>query len=197
MVTMYELPKLPYEYDALEPFIDAKTMEVHHSKHHATYVAKLNETIEKHPDLFTKTPRELVRDLESIPEDIRVAVRNHAGGHLNHSMFWNVMGPGGKREPDGGLRESIDKAFGGYGEFKEKFSASAVGIFGSGWCWLVMSPKDGLSIVTTQNQDSPISLGLEPIIGLDVWEHAYYLKYQNRRAEYVKAFWEVVNWNNV
>ncbi len=194
---MQELPKLPYAYDALEPFIDAKTMEIHHAKHHATYVAKLNEMIAKRPELGEVSLEDLLRDLASVPEDVRSAVRNHGGGHLNHSFFWNVMGPGGSREPVGTLAGEIGATFGTFDMFKEKFSLTALGIFGSGWVWLVRSASGELSILTTANQDSPVSLGMKPVLALDVWEHAYYLLHQNRRADYIAAWWNVVDWSKL
>lgn len=201
---MHTLPPLPYAFDALEPHIDAKTMEIHHDKHHQTYVDKLNEALSKHPELMERSLEELVADLDMIPEDIRTAVRNHGGGHLNHSMFWEMIGPpstssgqaSGGGEPSGKLKEAIDAAFGDFEKFKEQFAAAAAGRFGSGWAWLV-SDAGKLSIVTTANQDNPITDGKTPILGLDVWEHAYYLKYQNKRPDYVKAFWNVVNWKEI
>jgi Fe-Mn family superoxide dismutase len=192
----YELPKLPYAYDALEPYIDTKTMELHHTKHHQTYVTKLNEALEKHPEIAETPLEQLLAKIDSVPEDIRTAVRNHGGGHLNHSLFWTLMAPpkqGGGAEPAGKVGEAVTKTFGGYAKFKEDFTKAAVGVFGSGWAWLVIE-KGKLAIVTTPNQDSPLMKGQRPILGLDVWEHAYYLKYQNRRPEYVEAWWNVVNW---
>jgi len=190
----FELPPLPYEYAALEPHIDARTMEIHHGKHHQGYVDKLNTALEKYPDLQKKTVEELLSDLDSIPEEIRTAVRNSGGGHANHSLFWPLMSPTGGGEPEGELAEEINKAFGGFAGFREQFSAAAGSVFGSGWAWLV-SGREGLAIVTTPNQDSPVSSGQRPILGLDVWEHAYYLNYQNRRLDYIKAWWNVVNWD--
>ena len=193
---MHELPKLPYAFDALEPHIDARTMEIHHDKHHATYVANLNKALESHADLQGKSAADLVRDLNALPEAIRGAVRNNGGGHLNHTLFWEIMGPGGGGSPSGELAAAIDQTFGSLATFKEKLNAAAVGQFGSGWGWLVM--KGGkLEIVARPNQDSPLMDGLTPVLGVDVWEHAYYLKYQNRRADYLKAFWNVVNWPEV
>ncbi len=195
----FDLPKLPYAYDALEPYIDARTMELHHTKHHQTYVTKLNEAIEKHPELSGKSLEELLRSLDAIPESIRTAVRNHGGGHFNHSFFWRLMAPAGKGgggEPKEKLGAMIEKSLGGFAKFKEDFSKAAAGVFGSGWAWLVFE-KESLEIITTPNQDSPIMKGQKPILGLDVWEHAYYLKYQNRRPEYVDAWWNVVNWQEV
>lgn len=199
----YELPKLPYGYDALEPYIDAKTMELHHTKHHQTYVTKLNEALDKHPEIADKPLEELLQSIDSVPEDIRTAVRNHGGGHSNHSFFWTIMGPkaGGARAagdagPNGKAGTAIKHTFGDFAKFKEKFTAAAAGVFGSGWAWLV-SDNSKLVITTTANQDSPIMRGQVPILGLDVWEHAYYLKYQNRRPEYIDAWWNIVNWKEV
>lgn len=214
----FELPRLPYSYDALEPCVDARTMELHHAKHHQAYVNKLNEAIGKHPELGEKSLEELLASLDSVPEDIRGAVRNHGGGHFNHSLFWKAMAPigsGGGGEPGGALAGAIRENFGDIKKFREVFSSAASGIFGSGWAWIVAKKisaigarlpdgqgsasggKNGekkLLIITTPNQDSPISSGLLPILGLDVWEHAYYLKYQNRRQEYIDAWWNIVNW---
>ncbi len=197
---MHELPKLPYGYDALEPYIDAKTMEIHHSKHHQAYVNKLNEALSKHPELAEKPLAELLADLSAVPEDIRTAVRNNGGGHLNHSVFWTLMAPpaqGGGGEPQVELAAVIASAFGDFVKFKEGFSLAATGRFGSGWAWLVLGGDGKLAITSTANQDSPLSDGMKPILGLDVWEHAYYLKYQNRRPEYIEAWWNVVNWPQV
>lgn len=191
------LPRLPYAYDALEPFIDAKTMEIHHGKHHATYVAKLNEALSNYPDLKEKPVEELLQNLQSLPDSIRQAVRNHGGGHANHSLFWRIMKPGGGGAVTEGATTALTRDFGGVREFKEAFSKAAVGIFGSGWAWLVKDTQGTLLIQTTPNQDSPISEGYTPILGLDVWEHAYYLAYQNRRAEYVEQWWNIVNWNEL
>jgi superoxide dismutase, Fe-Mn family len=191
---MHELPKLPYAYDALEPYIDAKTMELHHTKHHQTYVTKLNEALAAHPELAEKPLETLLMDIGSVPEDIRKAVRNHGGGHFNHSFFWRSLAPGKGGEPAGDLAAEIGSAFGSFAAFKEQFTKAAGALFGSGWCWLVL--KDGkLSIESLPLQDAPIMTGLAPVLGLDVWEHAYYLKYQNRRPEYVEAWWNVVNWD--
>ncbi len=187
---------LPYAFDALEPHVDAKTMEIHYTKHHQTYVDKLNEALAKHPELEGKTVEELVADLDMVPEDIRAAVRNHGGGHLNHMLFWQSLAPNAGGEPGGKLKDAIDAAFGSFAQFQEKFSAAALARFGSGWAWLV-SDGGKLEIVSTANQDNPITDGKTPLLGLDVWEHAYYLKYQNRRAEYVKAVWNVFNWKEV
>ena len=189
----WELPKLPYAYDALEPHIDAKTMEIHHSKHHQAYITNAKKLLEGHADLLAAGPAALVADLGKVPETIRTGIRNHAGGHLNHSFFWQVIGPGGGGAPAGKLAEALTLAFGPTEEFKKQFADAALKRFGSGWAWL--SVKDGaLKIHSTANQDAPISDGLKPVLGLDVWEHAYYLHYQNKRADYVAAFWNVVNW---
>lgn len=193
----HELPKLPYSYEALEPHIDARTMEIHHTKHHQTYVNNLNAALEKHHNLQTKSVEELIKDLNAVPEDIRTAVRNNGGGHLNHSMFWPMMSSHGGGEPKGDLVAAIKSAFGDFASFKDQFSKAAAGRFGSGWAWLCIDKSGKLVINSTPNQDNPISDGLKPILGLDVWEHAYYLKYQNRRADYVAAWWNVVNWEQV
>ena len=190
----HKLPELGYSYDALEPHIDARTMEIHPTKHHATYVAKLNEALDKNPELHEKCPTCLLKDLSKIPEDIRGAVRNHGGGHVNHSMFWPSLSPDGGGAPSGALGEAMDSNFGSFESFKETFSQSAVGLFGSGWVWLCAGSEGELSVTTTPNQDNPVSMGSYPIFGLDVWEHAYYLKYENRRADYVEAWWNIVNW---
>ena len=190
----FELPELPYAYDALEPFIDTATMQLHHDKHHATYVAKLNEALGGNPELQEKTIEELLASLDAIPADIRTKVRNHGGGHLNHSMFWKLMKKGGGGEAEGDLAAEIKKEFDSFENFQEKFGKAAKEIFGSGWAWLAVDPTQKLVIVTTPLQDAPVMSGYKPILGLDVWEHAYYLKYQNRRAEYVDAWWNVVNW---
>lgn len=193
----HELPKLPYNYDALEPHIDARTMEIHHSKHHQTYVNNLNAALEKHPALQAKSVEDLIKDLNALPEDIRATVRNNGGGHLNHSMFWHMMSPHGGGEPKGDLASAIKSSFGDLAGFKDQFSKAATGRFGSGWAWLCLDKGRKLIINSTPNQDNPISDGLKPILGLDVWEHAYYLKYQNRRADYITAWWNVVNWAEV
>lgn len=192
----HELPKLPYDYNALEPYIDEQTMNIHHNKHHQAYVNNLNAALEKHPELSEKTLLELIRDLDSVPEDIRTAVRNNGGGHLNHSMFWTLMQKAEGQMPEGAILEAINEKFGSYEEFKDVFSKAATTRFGSGWAWLVL--KDGkLDVVSTANQDNPVSEGLVPVLGLDVWEHAYYLKYQNRRPEYIDNWFNVVNWKEV
>ena len=192
----YQLPKLPYGYDALEPYIDVETMHIHHEKHHNTYVTNLNAAIEKHPELGSKSIEDLIADIDALPEDIRTAVRNNGGGHANHTFFWEIMAPKAGGEPVGELKTAIDEAFGSFTDFKAKFKAAATTRFGSGWAWLVL--KDGkLEIISTPNQDSPLMEGLAPILGLDVWEHAYYLNYRNVRPDYVDAFWNVVNWDKV
>jgi len=191
---MFTLPNLPYNFNALEPYIDAKTMEIHHGKHHKTYVDKLNAAIEKYPELAKKDVNFLLKDLNKIPEEIRTAVRNHGGGHSNHSFFWLILKKDTKFS--GEIAEAINKKFGNYEKFKEEFTNKALALFGSGWCWLVLNNGD-LEIITTLNQDSPLSQGKIPVLGLDVWEHAYYLKYQNKRADYIQAWWNVINWNKV
>ncbi|HLF56240.1 MAG TPA: superoxide dismutase [Thermoanaerobaculia bacterium] len=192
----FELPPLPYPYEALEPHLDAETMRIHHDKHHATYVEKLNAAVASAPALAGKPVEALLADLGAVPEAVRTAVRNHGGGHANHTLFWTAMKPGGGGRPDGALAAAIDGAFGSFESFVERFSAAAGGVFGSGWAWLVAA--DGkLALETSANQDSPLSQGHRPLLGLDVWEHAYYLKYQNRRADYVKAWWNVVDWGAV
>lgn len=193
---VFELPPLPYAYDALEPHIDTLTMEIHHTKHHNAYVSNLNAALEKHPELAGRTLEQLVTDLESIPEDIRTAVRNNGGGHFNHSLFWTVMGPRGGGEPKGELAQAISAAFGSFSAFKSTFNQTAISRFGSGWAWLGF--KNGqLAVISMPNQDVPMMDGLTPILGIDVWEHAYYLKYQYRRADYINAWWNVVNWDEV
>jgi superoxide dismutase, Fe-Mn family len=192
----HQLPPLPYDFSALEPHIDAQTMQIHHGKHHATYVTNLNAALEKHPDLQSKSLEDLVRDLSKVPEDVRTAVRNNGGGHLNHSMFWQIMGPKGGGAPSGALGDAIKSSFGSFDAFKEQFAKAGVGRFGSGWAWLITTGGK-LSIESTANQDNPIMEGKKAIFGLDVWEHAYYLKYQNRRADYITAWWNVVNWADV
>ena|SRR5699024_243821 len=189
----YTLPDLPYAYDALEPYIDEETMHLHHDKHHNTYVTNLNAAIEKHPELGEKSVEELISDLTTVPEDIRTAVRNNGGGHANHTFFWNIMAPNAGGEPTGELKDAIDEKFGSFEAFKDEFKTAATGRFGSGWAWLVVN-NGILEVTSTPNQDSPLSDGRTPIIGLDVWEHAYYLKYKNVRPDYIAAFWNVVNW---
>ncbi len=192
----FELPSLPYAYNALEPTIDAMTMEIHHSKHHNAYISNLNAALEKHPELEGKSLADLVSDLDDVPEDIRTAVRNNGGGHFNHSLFWSVMSPNGGGEPQGDLANAINDAFGDFASFKDVFSKAAATRFGSGWAWLGF--KNGnLAVLSMPNQDVPMMENLTPILGIDVWEHAYYLKYQNRRPEYVANWWNVVNWEEV
>ncbi|MEK6674637.1 MAG: superoxide dismutase [Planctomycetota bacterium] len=193
----HELPVLPYALDALEPHIDARTMEIHHGKHHATYVSKLNEALASQPEWQGRSVEELLSNLQSVPESIRGAVNNHGGGHLNHAIFWNSMSPKGGGVPTGGLADAIKSTFGSFEEFKAKFAASAAGRFGSGWAWLCLDGGGKLVIRDFPNQDNPLTAGLTPVLGLDVWEHAYYLKYQNRRPDYVAAWWNVVNWSDV
>lgn len=192
----FELPKLPYAVDALEPYIDAQTMSIHHTKHHQAYITNLNAALEKHPELANKSLEDLLSDLNAVPEDIRMAVRNHGGGTWNHNVFWEIMAPKTSATPSGELLKALETAFGSFDSFKSEFEKAAVGRFGSGWAWLVRK-GDGLAVVSTANQDNPLSDGLTPIMGIDVWEHAYYLKYQNRRPEYVSNWWNVVNWEAV
>ena len=192
----YTLPDLPYKFDALEPFIDARTMEIHHDKHHQTYVTKLNEAIAKYPELERKSVEELLKNLPAIPEDIRTAVKNHGGGHYNHSLFWTSLVPKSGGKPSGNLSTAIDRDFGNFAKFQEKLTAVALGQFGSGWGWLVVR-NEKLEAYALPNQDSPLSAGDIPLLGVDVWEHAYYLKYQNKRDEYLKNWWNVVNWEEV
>jgi superoxide dismutase, Fe-Mn family len=192
----HELPPLPYDFAALEPHIDAQTMQIHHGKHHQAYVNNLNAALEKHTDLQKMSAEELLRNLGSVPEDIRPAVRNNGGGHVNHTMFWKMMAPNAGGPPSGGVAEAIKASFGGFDAFKEQFAKAGVSRFGSGWAWLIDN-NGKLSIESTANQDNPISDGKKPILGIDVWEHAYYLKYQNRRPDYITAWWNVVNWAEV
>ncbi|MBU5594762.1 superoxide dismutase [Amphibacillus sp. MSJ-3] len=192
----FELPELPYAYDALEPHIDQETMSIHHTKHHNTYVTKLNEALEGYSDLQDKSLEELLSDLDNLPGDIQTAVRNNGGGHANHSLFWSLLSANGGGEPTENLAEAIKAKFGSFEAFKEEFTGAAVSRFGSGWAWLVVENGE-LAITSTPNQDSPIMEGKTPILGLDVWEHAYYLKYQNKRPAYIEAFWNVVNWEKV
>jgi Fe-Mn family superoxide dismutase len=193
----HELVKLPYAYDALEPHIDARTMEIHHSKHHATYVANLNNALQPHADLQGKSLEALLKDLNAVPEAVRTAVRNNGGGVFNHNMYWMMMAPKAGGVPKGEVAKAIDTAFGSFSAFQEQFTKAALGRFGSGWAWLVVDRTGKLAITSTANQDSPISEGLRPILTVDVWEHAYYLQYQNRRADYVAAWWNVVDWETV
>jgi len=193
----HTLPELPYSYDALEPYVDKETMAIHHTKHHAAYVNNLNGALEKYPELQEKTLFELLTTLDTLPQDVYWAVRNNAGGHYNHTLFWNSMGRSNGSEPQGELRKKIDEAFGSFEGFKDVFAKSALTRFGSGWAWLVKDKDGKLSVVSTANQDTPLSDGLTPLLGLDVWEHAYYLKYNNRRADYIDAWWNVVDWQAV
>ena len=188
--------KLPYDFAALEPHIDTKTMEIHYGKHHATYVTNLNAAIDKHPNLGTKSAEDLLRDLNSVPEDIRTAVRNNGGGHVNHTMFWKIMKPNGGGNPSGAIADAISSTFGNFDDFKKQFNDAGTKQFGSGWVWLA-SDKGKLKIMSTPNQDNPISQGLYPVFGNDVWEHAYYLKHQNKRADYLGVWWNVVNWDEI
>jgi Fe-Mn family superoxide dismutase len=192
----HALPALPYAFDALEPHIDARTMEIHHGKHHAAYVNNLNAALEKHPDLKSKSAEDLIGNLSAVPEDIRTAVRNNAGGHVNHTMFWEIMGPNGGGAPTGAIADAITGAFGSLDAFKDQMNKGGAGRFGSGWVWLV-SAGGKLAVESTPNQDSPLMDGKHPVMGIDVWEHAYYLKYQNRRPDYLAAWWNVVNWDAV
>ncbi|MDF2669311.1 MAG: superoxide dismutase [Paenibacillus sp.] len=192
----HQLPALPYANNALEPHIDEQTMIIHHDRHHNAYVTNLNAALEAHPDLQAKSINDLIADLNSVPENIRAAVRNNGGGHANHSLFWEVIGPNGGGQPSGALADAINSELGGFDKFKEDFAKAGATRFGSGWAWL--SIKDGkLSVSSTPNQDSPVMEGSTPLLGLDVWEHAYYLKYQNKRPDYIAAFWNVVNWDEV
>ena len=193
----HTLPPLPYPADALEPHIDARTMEIHHGKHHNAYVTNLNAALEGHANLAGKSVEDLISDLNAVPEAIRTAVRNNGGGHANHSMFWTIMSKGGGGEPGGDLGAAISKAFGDFASFKDKFGKAAMGRFGSGWAWLALDSNGALTVASTPNQDNPLMDGMKPVMGLDVWEHAYYLNYQNRRPDYIAAWWNVVNWNKV
>jgi Fe-Mn family superoxide dismutase len=193
----HTLPALPYPADALEPHIDARTMEIHHGKHHNAYVTNLNKALEGHADLAAKSIEDLISDLSAVPESIRTVVRNNGGGHANHSMFWTIMGPNAGGEPTGALADAINKAFGDFASFKDTFTKAAVGRFGSGWAWLALDASGALTVTSTANQDNPLMDGMKPVAGLDVWEHAYYLNYQNRRPDYVAAWWSVVNWSAV
>jgi Fe-Mn family superoxide dismutase len=192
----HTLPALPYDYGALEPHIDTQTMQIHHGKHHQAYVTNLNAALDKHPDLHNKSLDDLIRNVNSVPEAIRTAVRNNGGGHWNHSLFWKLMAPNAGGTPTGDVANGINAAFGGFDKFKEQFNAAAVGRFGSGWAWLIDNGGK-LEITSTPNQDNPLMEGKKAVLGVDVWEHAYYLKYQNRRPDYLAAWWNVVNWNEV
>ncbi len=193
----FTLPPLPYAFDALEPHIDAQTMQIHHGRHHASYVNNLNNAVAKFPELAKRPVEELMRNLSQVPEEIRTAVRNNGGGHANHTLFWQIMSKGGPRKPVGELAKAIDQRFGSLTAFQDQLNRAAAGVFGSGWAWLTLDHGRQLSIVATPNQDTPLSAGHTPLVGIDVWEHAYYLKYQNRRADYVAAFHNVINWDAV
>ncbi len=193
----YTLPQLPYPYDALEPHIDAQTMEIHHTKHHQTYITKVNDALKDSPELAAKTVEDLISDLAAVPENIRTAVRNNGGGHANHTLFWTILSPNGGGKPSGDLAAAIENELGGFDKFKEDFTKAATTRFGSGWAWVCVSKDGKLQVCSTPNQDSPLMEGNTPVLGLDVWEHAYYLKYQNRRPDYIAAFWNVVNWEEV
>ncbi len=193
----FQVPPLPYDFGALEPHIDAQTMQIHHDKHHGAYVTNLNAALEKHPELGSKSAEELIKNLNAVPEDIRTAVRNNGGGHVNHSMFWQIMAPKAGGEPAGPLADAIKQAFGSFAEFQNKFNDAGLKRFGSGWAWLIRNAGGKLEIISTANQDNPMMDGNYPIMGNDVWEHAYYLKYKNVRGDYLKAWWNVVNWKEV
>ena len=193
----YEVPPLPYDYNALEPHIDEQTMRIHHDKHHATYVTNANNALANHPDLAALPVEELLKDLSRVPENLRTAVRNNAGGHANHTLFWQIMKPNGGSQPSGPLADAINQTFGSFDAFKEELNKAGAGRFGSGWAWLTVDGSGALRVESTPNQDTPISEGRTPILGVDVWEHAYYLKYQNRRADYLAAWWNTVNWDEV
>jgi Fe-Mn family superoxide dismutase len=192
----HSLPPLPYAFNALEPHIDARTMEIHHGKHHQAYVTNLNAALDKHPELHSKSIEDLLKGINSVPEDIRTAVRNNGGGHANHTMFWEIMGPDGGGAPSGAIGDAINSSFGGFDKLKEEFKKAAVGRFGSGWAW-VIDNGGKLSVESSANQDSPLMEGKKAVLGIDVWEHAYYLHYQNRRPDYVDAWWNVVNWDAI
>ncbi|RYL92673.1 superoxide dismutase [Sporolactobacillus sp. THM19-2] len=196
-MSQYELPELEFSPDALEPYIDKETMILHHDKHHRTYVTNLNAALDQHPELKDHSLTDLIAHVEKIPEDIRTAVRNNGGGHYNHSLFWKILIPGGAHEPTGKLKEAIESQLGGFDTFKSRFSAAAAGQFGSGWAWLTLDERNLLQITGTPNQDSPLMKQEKPILGIDVWEHAYYLNYQNRRPEYIKNFFQLINWDFV
>ena len=193
----FELPKLEYSYNALEPYIDAKTMEIHHSKHHQTYITNLNKALESYPELFEKSLEDLLANLDQIPESIRVAVRNGGGGHYNHTLFWQIIGPKSDSKPSENMNSLITDSFESFDNFKSEFNEKATKQFGSGWGWLCQDKSGKLVTLSTPNQDTPISSGLNPVLGIDVWEHAYYLNYQNKRPDYINAFWEIINWEAV
>lgn len=194
---IYTLPPLPYAYDALEPHIDARTMEIHHNKHHQAYIDNLNAALAKHPEIAQTPLYELLSNIDKVPQDIRTAVQNNGGGHYNHTFFWPIMSPSGGGQPKGQLADEIKKTFGSFEAFQEKFNAAAKSVFGSGWAWLGINKSGQLEIISMPNQNAPLMLGMKPILGLDVWEHAYYLKYQNKRPDYITAWWNVVNWDQV
>ena len=194
---MFSLPKLPYAYDALEPYIDAQTMEIHYTKHHQAYIDKLNAALEGHTELAQQSVEALLRGIDTVPAAIRQAVINHGGGHANHSLFWTVLGKQAEVQPDGVLSDALKASFGSFADFQQKFTDAAASRFGSGWAWLVVTADKKLAVYNLPNQDSPLMTGDTPILGLDVWEHAYYLKYQNRRPDYIAAFWNIVNWDEV
>ena len=193
----FQLPELGYAYDALEPHIDARTMEIHHQKHHGAYTANFNAALERHPELHSIDAEQILRGFNGLPEGIQGAVRNNGGGFYNHSLFWDILTPGGSSAPTGALAEAIETDFGSFEAFKEQFGGAAATRFGSGWAWLIIDPFGKLQVISTPNQDSPLMTGHTPILGLDVWEHAYYLNYQNRRPDYIAAFWNLVNWDRV
>jgi Fe-Mn family superoxide dismutase len=193
----YTLPPLPYDYGALEPHIDGKTMEIHHTKHHQAYITNVNNALKDHPDLQAKPVEQLIAQLDAVPEAIRTTVRNNGGGHANHSLFWHIMKPAGGGEPTGPLAQAVTADLGGFATFKDTFAKAALGRFGSGWAWLIIGKDGKLAVSSTANQDSPIMDGLRPLMGIDVWEHAYYLKYQNRRADYITAWWNTLNWEEI
>ena len=193
----FQLPEIPYDYNALEPYMDAKTVEIHHDKHHATYTAKLNAALEKYPQFYEMDITKILPDLSLIPEDVRGAVRNHGGGFYHHNLWWEQFSPKGGEEPEGALASALSISFGGFESFKQKMNAAALAVFGSGWAWLCKDAASNLVIVGTPNQDSPVSQGLAPIMTIDVWEHAYYLKYQNRRNEFVENFWNMLDWQKI
>ncbi len=193
----YQLPPLPYAYNALEPYIDEETMHLHHDMHHQAYVNNLNAAVEKHPELFQKSAEELIMNLQQVPDDIRTAVRNNGGGHVNHTMFWEIMGPNGGGQPSGDLANAINQTFGGFDQFKTQINQAGAARFGSGWAWLSLDSSGKLIVESTANQDNPASDGRFPVLGVDVWEHAYYLKYKNRRPEYLNQWWNTINWEAV